>query len=86
MDALANIFLGFNPFVVLGAVPIQSSSICVLGFCHRLSVCLSFLLLMCLVELNYLYFTSVNFCDGCLEVTQGHTLILGLVTVDFHVP
>jgi hypothetical protein len=29
---------------------------------------------------------TVNFCDGCLEVTQGHITILGSVTVDFHVP
>ena len=40
MDALADLFLGLNSFIVLGAVPVQSSSICVLGFCHRLSVCL----------------------------------------------
>jgi 1,3-beta-glucan synthase component len=38
------------------------------------------------VELNVCSPLTVNFCDGCLEVTQGHTPTLGLVTVDFHVP
>jgi hypothetical protein len=43
MDALADdLFLGFNPLIVHGAVPIQSSSICVLRFRHRLSVCFCF--------------------------------------------
>ena len=42
MDAMAFLLLGFNPLIVHSAVPIQSSSICVLRFHHRLSVCLSF--------------------------------------------
>jgi hypothetical protein len=42
MDALADLLLDFNPLIVHSAVPIQSSSICVLGFHHRLSVCLLF--------------------------------------------
>lgn len=86
MDALADLFLDFNPLIVHGALPIQSSSICVLGFRHRLSVFLSFFLLMVLWLNHFCSPLTVNFCDGCLEVTQGHTLILGLVTVDFHVP
>ena len=57
MDALADLFLGLNSFIMLGAVPVQSSSICVLGFRHRLSVCL-FVFCSWVFMLNSTIFTS----------------------------
>ena len=46
-----------------------------------------FLFMGLVVELNHFCSPlTVNFCDGCLEVIQGHTPTLGLVTVDCHVP
>ena len=61
MDALADLLLGFNPLVVHSAVPIQSSSICVLRFHHRLSVCLSFVRLCSLCSQPFLFPTDSEF-------------------------
>ena len=43
-----------------------------------------FAYVLCVVNHFYSPLTA-NFCDGCLEVIQGHTTTLGLVTADFHV-
>ena len=88
MDALADLLLGVDPLVVYSAILIQSSSIRVLGFHHRLSVCLLAFLPRFNsggTQISLLSFLTVNFCGGCRGVTQSRITILGSVTADFHV-
>ena len=84
MDALADLFsvfslcmalFLFNPHQLCSRI---SSSITIgmsSFFAHGFSS-----------ELFFYFPLTANFCDGCLEVIQGRTPTLTLVTVDFHVP